>query len=455
MDCYIVKIKRFILNNINLLPNFILLFLMKFNRDPNFVYGSKYRTYREILTKNDKDKVQEVDLLTNIVNRCRNEVPYYKNYEKFSTIEDFEDNIPFIDKDKVLADFNSFLNSSIDLKNYDRGTTGGTSGKPLRLVMPPDRYIVELATIHHLWSKVGYDFSTRAVIRNAKLPENKVYTVNPITKEIIFDGFKLNDEYFEKIYRVLLKNKVEFIHCYPSVAYTFSKFLYKRCLDTSFLKAFLCSSENMITYQKEFIESSLGIRLYSFYGHSEKLVLAGNNIENNNVSENYKVESRYGYFELIDENGKVIKEKGILGEIVGTTYHNIGMPLIRYRTGDFASYIEYDPDKDIKIIGPIKGRWLGEKIYNDDMSFITPTALNLHSELYEKIDGLQYRQTKPGFLEVLIIKGSTYDDKCESILMKHFKSAMKAGTIIEIIYVEELIKQKNGKFLLLLSSVKA
>ncbi|HHX8537660.1 TPA: hypothetical protein ACVO0U_004588, partial [Vibrio alginolyticus] len=172
-----MKIKRFILNNISLLPNFILLFLMRFNRNPNFVYGSKYRNYREILTKNDKDKVQEVDLLTNIVNRCRNEVPYYKNYEKFSTIEEFEDNIPFIDKDKVLADFNSFLNSSIDLKNYDRGTTGGTSGKPLRLVMPPDRYIVELATIHHLWSKVGYDFSTRAVIRNAKLPENKVYTV--------------------------------------------------------------------------------------------------------------------------------------------------------------------------------------------------------------------------------------------------------------------------------------
>ena len=55
-------------------------------------------------------------------------------------------------------------------------------------------------------------------------------------------------------------------------------------------------------------------------------------------SECYHVEPLYGYCELIDKNGEVIREEGKTGEIVATGFCNTGMPLIRYKTGDLAEW---------------------------------------------------------------------------------------------------------------------
>jgi len=324
--------------------------------------------------------------------------------------------------------------------------------------MPPERYIVELATMHYLWSKVGYNFDTRAVIRNHKLDDNETFTINPITKEVIFDGFRLNNEYFEKIYTVLKTQKIKFIHCYPSTAYAFSKFLVETKKDISFMSAFLCGSENVVDYQKQFIEDNLSISFFSFYGHSEKLVLGGYCFSTSKKSENYFFEPSYGYYELIDEKGLVITEPGMLGEIVGTSLHNPGMPLIRYRTGDYASYVTMngmsDYGRDMPVIGPIQGRWGGDKIYNHDGSFVTTTAMNLHSDLYERINGIQYIQKDMGIIEILIIKNNRYREEDERCLYHHFKDKMNSDTCITISYVEQLIRKPNGKFLQLLSDVK-
>jgi len=434
---------------------------MKLNRYPRIVFGSRYFHRYSALKKGALDNPDDEALLS-FVNIAIKDIPYYQKTLKGTPIEsldDFESEVPFIDKDTVLANFADFLNPTLDISNYDHGTTGGTSGKPLKLIMPPDRYVVELATMHYLWSVVGYNFDVRAVIRNHKLCDNEIFTINPITKEVIFDGFRLNDEYFEQLYSVLKSQKIRFIHCYPSTAYEFSKYLVKENKDCSFIHAFLCGSENVVTYQRKFIENNLSILFFSFYGHSEKLVLggfcSGNNRTNDEVDSFF--EPSYGYYELIDEQGEVIKEAGILGEIVGTSLHNFGMPLIRYRTGDFALYKSMNGldkyGRNLPVIGPIQGRWGGEKIYNKDDTFVTTTALNLHSDLYTKINGIQYLQKEKGILDVLIVKGDGYSEYDEKALYKHFESKMNLDTLITIRYVDNLIRKNNGKFLQLLSDL--
>lgn len=83
--------------------------------------------------------------------------------------------------------------------------------------------------------------------------------------------------------------------------------------------------------------------------------------------------------------------------MVGTTFDNLGQPLIRYKTGDFSSYLEYNTSGK-KILNGIEGRWYDMKIYNEDNTFVTPTALNLHDQLYTHIEGLQYYQKHKGNL---------------------------------------------------------
>lgn len=448
-----MSIKRRVLSNIDKIPTPISFLLMKINRNPEFVFGSKYKQYFEMLKSGKLERPEKrlVDLYNSIIEST----PYYSenNYTKISSVSDFEKLVPIIEKDTVMSNFDDFMNRNVDISSYDKGTTGGTSGRPLKLIMPPERYIVELATLHYTWSKIGFNFDVRAVIRNHRLPPNKDYLVNPITKEVIFDGFRLNDDYFLKVYNVMRKNRISFIHCYPSVAYGFSKFLLKNKLDISFLRAFLCSSENVLGYQKEFIVNNLGVSFLSFYGHSEKLIFASSGFEESCVSEDYTIEPNYGYFELIDSEDRVIRDVDVVGELVGTTLNNYGMPLIRYRTGDFASYKIPPTDKSPGILKSILGRWRGDKIYNSDGTFVTTTALNLHSELYEKIDGIQYFQDTKGELVINIIKNDKFSEEDLNALTYHFESKMNSDTIIKIFFVDEMKKNANGKFLLLTSNI--
>jgi phenylacetate-CoA ligase len=366
---------------------------------------------------------------------------------------EFEERIGFIDKDTILANYTEFMTEGIDLSSYDHGTTGGTSGKPLQLIAPRDRYVAEMATMHSLWERAGYRFDVRAVIRNQRLEEGQTYRINPITREVIFDGFRLNCDYFARIYETITKFSIRFIHCYPSTAYEFCTFLRDNQLDTTGITAFFSGSENIFDYQRELIQGRLGIRFYNWYGHSEKLVLAGYCAG----SDHYHVEPTYGYFELVDEKGQVVREPGGVGEIVGTSFHNPGMPFIRYRTGDSAEYVgDFCPvcKRHLPLIRNIRGRWSGDRVYNADGSFVTTTALNLHNDLYQVINGMQYLQESKGELTVLIVKSPLYTERHEQELVSHFKGKLAPDSQVVIRYVERLIRKPNGKFVHIISNVE-
>ena len=446
--------KSAIVKHTTRLPVPLACWLMAVNRSPGFIFGKGYRQYCRFLDLN-RHRFNNHQLLLNVVNNAVRHVPYYnRRYgnTEINSLKKFEEQVDFINKDTILSEYQAFINPKIQLDEYDGGTTGGTSGKPLTFIAPKNRYAVEFATMHSLWKNAGYDFSVRAVMRNHRLPPNKDYIINPITREVIFDGYRLNDSYFERVHSIIQRKNIQFIHCYPSTAYELALYFKKAEKDISFLKAFLSGSENIFDYQRALIENELGVRFYNWYGHSEKLVLAGYCPH----TQHYHAEPTYGYFELVDEQGRIIREKGATGEIVGTSFHNPGMPFIRYRTGDFAEYVgDYCEacGRTLPVFKAVRGRWSGERIYNADGSFVTTTALNLHNELYQVINGLQYVQLHKGALVVLIIKTPRYTQSHETALYDHFKSKLGLGTEVEIRYVENLLRKSNGKFVQLMSRV--
>jgi phenylacetate-CoA ligase len=442
------KIIQYIFNNISRLPNFINYFLMKLNVYPPVVYGKSYAQYKNSLKVKDNQ-----EKLFKILNFSLKNIKYYRDkYPNvvISTLSDFKDKIGFINKDIVMKDIDDFISVDLDIDKFTWVTTGGTSGKPLRLAVPVNRHVVELGTVHNYWVQYGYKFSVRAVLRNHKLL-NKNFMINPITKEVIFDGFNMTDENFCIIYKTMKKYKISFLQCYPSSGYAFANYLKKNNLDTSFLKAFFVSSENVLEYQKESIKT-LGIQFFNLYGHSEKLVIGGNCP----YHDSYHIDPDYGYMELVDENDIIIEKSGVLGEIVGTTFNNYGMPLIRYKTGDYAEYLDINCECGFKgkTLKSVEGRWNGDKIFNKSGTYTTTTALNLHNDLYSVINGIQYVQNEKGLLEVNVIPGDGYSNVQESNILRHFQSKMNDDCDISIHKVNFLKRQSNGKFLLLLSSVK-
>lgn len=432
-------------------PNWINGILLKMNCFGGLVYGKGYKEFRKRMEFDNPD-----EKLIETVNYAIENVPYYrKRYGslRISSKKEFEEKIAFIDKDEVMAHWEDFLVDNIDWSRCVTGTTGGTSGKPLKLVLPKNRYIHSTAFWHKELEWFGWKYHTRGVIRNHKLPENRDYMISPILKEVIFDAFRIDEKYAKKIWKILKRKNIQYMHCYPSALFQFLKLCKKQNLDVSFIKACFLASEGVTEVQRHFIKDEMGINIYSFYGHSEKLIMAGNCLE----CDNYHIEESYGYCELVDSDGNVIKEPGVMGEMVGTTFANRYFPLIRYKTGDYSKYATNGEcplhGKQYRLLDGVVGRWDKSLIYRKDGTTTSVTAMNLHSDVYEHIDGLQYIQEEKGKLRVLVIKNEKFTVADEVYMLEHHASAMKSDDCISIEYVDKLVFQSNGKFLPLISKV--
>jgi len=425
---------------------------------PNsIVFGRTFNSAKllqdEYLKSNDKigyvEEYQYNSLRTLL--SVANRVKYYKNKEYELNIDLFN-KIPFVNKSIMNNDISQFIDTK---KGAVYGSTGGTSGKPFGFYINKNRRGREWFWMTDNWSRVGFDrnSSYRGVLRNHILPNNVPYIKNTFLREYYFSNYNTTDSYLEKIVTYLNNYQIEFIHAYPSAAHRLAKYLLNNNQTIPSVKAFLCGSENIYPEQRSTIENQLGVRLYSWYGHSEKLILAGEC----EFSSNYHAIPFYGYAELVDEQGNNITQPGEVGELVGTGFINTAMPFIRYRTGDYATFVGNQCPHCGRVglvFNQVKGRWDGEKIYATNGSFCTTTALNMHSDIYKNIEDMQYYQDTPGKLEVRIIPGSGYSKKDDDYIKRSLTEKLGDDFSLSIVKVIELEYTINRKYILLIQKLK-
>lgn len=439
-----------ILNMINGGNNNLNNIILKLNIFPKLLFGRKYSKKKRAIGKS----FNSFDKLIVYTNYAIRNSKYYSNYEEINNKNDFIEKIKFIDKAVVLKRFDDFFSFEFDKSNYIYGTTGGTSGKPMKLYLPKNRYSFELPVVHDIWKRKGWNYQTRGVIRNHKLNKNQIYLIKPLTKEIIFDAFRIDDSYVREVYKTLKHRKIRFIQAYPSSAYLFCRICKDLDLNIDFIDCFLTGSEPVLDIQRHFIEEVMGLKISSFYGHSEKLIIGGDCEYTNDIH----FEPTYGFAELIDADGIVISKIGEIGELVGTGYNNFGMLLVRYKTGDYAEYVGEICEKCGRrglIVRNIEGHRSQNIIYKRDNTYTTTTALNLHGDLYDTIDGLQYEQNVKGELIVKLIKNKNYSVNTHEKFLDHFQNAFGTKGSVEIQYVEKIKNGKNGKFNILISNIKS
>lgn len=438
----------FVKNSLPQYPNWLNGTLLKCNCLHDSIFGREMMRFKSSIPLiNPEEKLLE------IVNYSIQKVPYYrKRYGglKINSISEFKERIGFIDKNEVMNNWDEFVAEDIDMTKCLDATTSGTSGRPLRFLMPKNRYVTEMAFITKIWQRSGWNYNCRANIRTVKFSADRDFIINPISKEIQFDLFRMSDDYAQIICNAMKKYNADTIYSYPSSAYQFLKICQRKGIDTSFIKYALLTSERITPEQYKFISDELGIVISSYYGHSEKLIMAGM-ID----ATRFTVEPGYGFAELVDDTGNDVCEKGAIGELVGTTFYNRFMPLIRYKTGDMAAFEKYDYDDDgLKkmFLETIHGRRDKSLIYRHDGTEISDASLTLHDDFYNHIDGLQFIQTQKGYLEVLIIKNNKYTDKDEAYYKQHVSKAMLGEEFVSIKYVDKLKFLPNGKFLPVISN---
>lgn len=421
--------------------------------------GRVYRQTHRLLVASSKWnagqwETYQSDQLRGRMRYCLANVPYYQRLFRSEGIDPeatdiFTEHrkIPFISKSEVRENFDSLLSNEFDRRQLYEASTGGTTGKPLRMLYDSAAYKKEWAYKMFFWKlAIGYLPHHRKATFRGVAYGDRLWIENPIYNEIRFSPFKIDQENAPALLDKLECYAPVFVHGYPSALELLCRFYRKldRAVPPS-IKGVILISENFHAHQRRFIEDVLAAPTYSFYGHAERLVTA--TMCEFKDTTRYHVHPGYGFMELVDDQGKVLYEPGERGEIVGSGLINSGMVLLRYKTGDYTSWLgePCECGRSWPLISKIEGRWQQEHLVGAESQRVSLTALNMHSDIYENLQQMQFYQNQKGVVQLNIVRDDTFSDSDERKILEGFSEKLGDGFRVQIKYVDRLERTPAGK----------
>ncbi len=431
-------------------------------------YGKLYSEYEDLISTSEFWSDEQIDSFTNntlkktLVNAYENSDYFHDLFSSvnfspysFTGIKDLE-KIPFSDKSTIRSFKEQILSQKFSRDRLIYVTTGGTSGIPVEVYYLKGRERTrELVFMTDQWKRAGYIYGDRiARIRGTVVDQsgnNSFFRYEPVKNRLYLSTYDLYEENFPLFIEKLKQFKPHFLHTYPSAIILMAKYIIKNDVHIEGIKAVLCSSEQFYPGQRELIEKAFNCRVYSWYGHTEYSTLAGEC----ECSSNYHIYFQYGFTELIDEMGNPVSKPGIRGEIVGTSYEMTAFPIIRYRTGDYAEWVENKCScgRNYKLINNVVGRWQQEKIITLKNSEISLTALNMHSDIFDNVIQYQFYQKERGKVTLRIIKSVNYQKDDEKKITRSFKEKFKDLVEFNIEYIDNIPRTQRGKHKFLISEL--
>lgn len=383
--------------------------------------GNHYIAKKNRLEKTEffsSEKIEELQLksLGRVLAHAAENVPYYQNINVSRDLKDSQNvkevlsNFPLIDKQTIREHLSEFITGPSFRRL--KATSGGSTGQPFVFYM--DRFVtrqVEKAFIFDQWRRVGYRFGDPIFNLRGRTPAKGQLVHHDKLFNIYFaSSFDLNRERLNDYLAAINQLHPRFLHGYPSTLYQLATLLEVagKKLDFTPVAAF-CGSEKLFPYQREKIEKVFGCRAYHWYGHSECLALGGA-CEH---SDKLHFFPQYGYTELLPSG--VFDEQGReLCEIVATGFNNRVMPMIRYRTGDYALRSNKQTcgcGRNYLLIDEVVGRQQ-EFIVDASGSLISATSLifGQHYEVFSGLESIKLHQNRPGEIDVVLVRGAGFRD---------------------------------------------
>lgn len=397
-----------------------------------------------------------------IVDYAYDFVPYYRKiYSEIGfkpgdlkTWDDFQ-KLPYVKKDDIKNNFEKFTSSQIETIQYFPCFTGGSTDKPMKFFL--DQVIAERETafFDYYWEKYGYKKGERCLIlrghKVADISKNRFYEYDKYRNYKILDSsFITKSEYLHYYDKEIRDFSARVIQAYPSSLFNLAKTYEAVGMTPPKIELIFLGSENTYPGQLDYLKKMFRAkRVMYHYGHSECVVVALKYPDSNHLG----FFPQYGRMELINEKGSLIKGKGILGEIIGTSF-NKSMPFIRYRTGDYAHYSDCNNIgfmKNCISVARIDGR-LHEFVVTKDGRLVSLVVIaGSHLPSLSFIGDMQYEQIRSGHL---IVKVTSKDGKKISQfildnILSDFRNLFNETMEVQVYQIPEIKRTSLGKKILL------
>ncbi|NOQ50959.1 MAG: phenylacetate--CoA ligase family protein, partial [Desulfuromonadaceae bacterium] len=159
----------------------------------------------------------------------------------------------------------------------------------------------------------------------------------------------------------------------------------------------------------------------------------------------------YGVLEIIDDHGNSCDREGERGEIVGTGLFNRCMPLIRYRTGDYATRLDSKCEcgRNWDRFSDVEGRRKQDMVIGKSGTRISMAALNMHGPLFEQVVRHQFYQDKPGVCVLRVIVAPNFTERDHRAIERAYENKVGEEVQFKIKVVDEIPLTARGKLKML------
>ncbi len=273
--------------------------------------------------------------LIEIVQYAGKYVPYYRNLfkdinfdiKKFKGIEDLF-KIPYLDKEILRIKPDEFVSDVYPKNKVIIEKTSGSTGTPLRLHIDEISRSRKYAAFARAYFWSGYKpGALRFVLKGFSESKKEPYGYDLLRNMIYLNSSKMTKDNCLSVLALLRNKKINIFEGYARSFIDFYNIVGEHNMDIKPPKGILCYGETITSEMRVFVETKYKTRLFDFYSHAENSVMICQRPDN----KKYLMED-YFYPEIINGTGS-ISSSGY-GELVGTSFYNYAMPLIRYKTRD-------------------------------------------------------------------------------------------------------------------------
>lgn len=422
-------------------------------------YGKAYYDYLKFLSDFDtwplerKLEYQRQELIKFIRYAVSNSKFYkelYKNVD-IESIKDIDDlkRLPIVDKEMLRENINDVV--TISKKGAVEGHTGGTTGKSLVVLYTPEDMMKRMAMLDHFKARVGFlHRKMKRATFNGKhiVPPNQKKKVfwryNAACKQMIYSSFHITEDNMKYYVDSLNKYKPQAIDGFFSCMCDIANYIERHNIKLEFTPiAIFPTSETVTKAGRELLERVFKCKVYDQYASSE-----GAPFVTECKEQVLHMELATGVFEHFKEGSD---------EILVTSFMTHGTPLIRYRIGDSMSFDEGSICKcgiESPIVKEIQGRRLDFLYTAEGAKINAGNVANLFKNIPNAIIRAQAVQEK---MDEIIIKleidKKLYKTEYDDLLKKEFIHKFGKETKIIIEHVDEIPREKSGKFRLIKNNV--
>ncbi len=354
-------------------------------------------------------------------------------------------NLPVISKDELLGHRAQYYpRKGMALPWWSVGRTSGTTGTPLDLFRSFDSTVWEHAFHIQHWRWAGFRSGDRQVVLRGDL-------VVPISRsrppywfhdrdgqQLIVSTRHLNDAAAPNIFAEISRFGASQLRAYPSAAFELAR-LAERHGQALHFRSIITGSETLYPVQRERITNVLGGTIFDCYGMAERNIFAGQC-----EAGSMHVHPEYSIVEIVDQHGAPTHETGML---VGTTFNNLVMPLLRYRLNDSARW-RPSPcpcGRTHPVIEGLTGK-VEEQVFDLDGAAVSPSVVTFAFKGVHNIQKSQVAQISRDRWIVRIVPAPAYSAADGQALIENFRTLVSPRLNVGIKLVDEIPPLPSGKF---------